>query len=181
VGRNGSSGEEALPERGRDVARWYDEYHLRLLGYLRANLQKEHDAEDVSQEVYLRLLRIPEERVVEHPRAYLLRVAANVIADWRAGQRPYESRPLEELDQPAEGEDGAESYDRQRRAERIERALAALPAHYRAAVVLKTRHGLSYGEIAAHLGVSERRVKRYIVKAYARLRDRLNANERAAR
>src|SRR5690606_5252558 len=107
---------------------------------------------------YLRLLRIPEERVVEHPRAYLLRVAANVIADWRALQRPYETRPPEELEQVSEPDEGAERYDRQRRVERIERALAALPAHYRSAVVLKTRHGLNYGEIAAHLGVSERMV-----------------------
>jgi RNA polymerase sigma-70 factor (ECF subfamily) len=175
---NGTTGEDALPERGGDVARWYDEYHVRLLGFLRAQLER-NDAEDVSQEVYLRLLRIPEERVVEHPRAYLLRVAANVIADWRAGQKPYETRPPEELDQPAETEDGAERYDRLRRLERVERALRTLPAHYRAAVVLKTRHGLSYGEIADHLGVSERMVKRYIVKAYARLRDKLSANERA--
>lgn len=178
---NESTGEEALPDRGRDVARWYDEYHLRLLGFVRANLQKECDAEDVSQEVYLRLLRIPEERVVEHPRAYLLRVAANVIADWRTGQKLYETRPPEELDRPAEtDDDGAENdYDRQRSVERIERALAHLPAHYRSAVVLKTRHGMSYEEIAGHLGISERMVKRYIVKAYARLRDRLSTNGRA--
>lgn len=78
---DGGAGDEPIPERGPDVARWYDEYHLRLLSFLRANLRAESDAEDISQEVYLRLLRIPEERVVEHPRAYLLRVAANVIND----------------------------------------------------------------------------------------------------
>lgn len=173
-GKGGTNG-QSLPGEGADVARWYEEYHLRLLSFLRANL-RETDAQDVSQEVYLRLLRIPEERVVEHPRAYLLRVAANVIADWRAGQKTYETRPPEELDVAVDSEDSAESYDRAKRRERVERALAALPAHYRSAVVLKTRHGMSYGEIAGHLGISERMVKRYIVKAYARLRDRLSAS-----
>lgn len=167
--------DEPIPERGQDVARWYDEYHLRLLGFLRANLPAESDAEDISQEVYLRLLRIPEDRIVEHPRAYLLRVAANVIHDWRAGQKLYETRPPEELDQAPAPDDSGEHYDRKKRLERVERALAGLPPHYRSAVVLKTRHGMSYGEIAGHLGVSERMVKRYIVKAYARLRDRLSA------
>jgi RNA polymerase sigma-70 factor (ECF subfamily) len=165
--------EESMPEGGPDVARWYDEYHLRLLNFLRASLKAEADAEDVSQEVYLRLLRIPESRVVEHPRAYLFRVAVNVINDWLAGQRLLETRPPEELDRIPGGEDSALQYDQSKRLERIEKALNALPAHYRATVVLKTRHGMTYDEIAAHLGVSERMVKRYIVKAYARLRNRL--------
>lgn len=177
---NEGGGDEPIPERRQDVARWYDEYHLRLLSFLRANLHAESDAEDVSQEVYLRLLRIPEDRVVEHPRAYLLRVAANVIHDWRAGQKLFETRPPEELDRASSPDDSGEDYDRKKRLERVERALTGLPAHHRSAVVLKTRHGMSYGEIAEHLGVSERMVKRYIVKAYARLRDRLNADIRRA-
>lgn len=177
---DGGAGDEPIPERGPDVARWYDEYHLRLLSFLRANLRAESDAEDISQEVYLRLLRIPEERVVEHPRAYLLRVAANVINDWRAGQKLYETRPPEELERAPGPDDSGEQYDRKKRLERVDRALAGLPAHLRSAVVLKTRHGMTYGEIAGHLGVSERMVKRYIVKAYARLRERLNADGRRA-
>ncbi len=170
------SQDESLPDRSPDVARWYDEYHLRLLSFLRTGLKADADTEDVSQEVYLRLLRIPEDRVVEHPRAYLFRVAANVIHDWRAGQRVVETRPPEELDRFAAPDDSAENYERAGRLERIERALNALPAHCRAAIVLKTTHGMSYAEIAAHLGVSERMVKRYIVKGYARLRDRLAAD-----
>lgn len=165
--------EESIPGRCSDVARWYDEYHLRLLNFLRSGLKAEADAEDVSQEVYLRLLRIPEDRVVEHPRAYLFRVAANVINDWRAGQKVLETRPTEELDRFAGPDDSADHYENLKRFERVERALNALPAHYRATIVLKTTHGMTYDEIAAHLGVSERMVKRYIVKAYARLRDRL--------
>lgn len=168
--------EESIPERGAEVAQWYDEYHSRLLTFLRSWLKADADAEDVSQEVYLRLLRIPEDRVVEHPRAYLFRVAANVINDWRAGQRILETRPTEELDRFAAPDDSAAAYAQAKRLERIERALQALPAHYRGAIVLKTTHGMTYEQIAAHLGVSERMVKRYIVKAYARLRERLAAD-----
>ena len=175
------AGDEPIPGRGRDVARWYGEYHLRLLRFLRANLQVESDAEDISQEVYLRILRIPESRVVEHPRAYLLRVAANVINDWRTGQKLYETRPPEEIERTARADDNGERYDRNKRRERVDRALKALPAHYRSAVVLRTRHGMSYAEIARHLGISERMVKRYIVKAYGRLRERLSTDARRVR
>lgn len=170
-----------IPERGSDVERWYNEYHVRLLKFLRKSLHAESDAQDVSQEVYLRLLRIPESRVVEHPRAYLFRVAVNVINDWRAGQRLFETRAPDDLDKFQSCDEGVDHYDdrydERQRLERVERALANLPAHYRATIVLKTQHGMTYREISAHLGVSERMVKRYIVKAYAQLRDRLAADE----
>ena len=156
------------------MAAWYDEYHTRLLNYVRTTLHTESDAQDVSQEVYLRLLRVPDDRVIDHPRAYLFRVAANVVNDWRAGQRMLETRAPEALeDIPATGTCD-EDYDQRRRAERVERALGALPPIYRATLLLKVQHGMTYLEIASHLDVSERMVKRYIVKAYARLRELLS-------
>jgi RNA polymerase sigma-70 factor (ECF subfamily) len=161
-------------EGGPDVAEWYDTYHVRLLNYVRTSLRTETDAQDVSQDVYLRLLRVPEDRVIDHPRAYLFRVAANVVNDWRAGQRLFETRAPEALEEiPAHGDSG-EDYDRRLQAERVGRAIASLPATYRATLLLKVQHGMTYGEIAGHLGISERMVKRYVVKAYARMREQLS-------
>jgi len=161
---------------GPDVAGWYDEYHLRLLRYLRGSVRTETDAEDVSQEVYLRLLRVPEDRVIEHPRAYVFRVAANVVNDWRAGQKMLETRAPEDLDQVPDTYNNDEDYDEVRRREQITQAINSLPLHYRAALLLSAQHGMTYKEIASHLDVSERMVKRYIVKAYARLREEVRAS-----
>lgn len=164
---------------GQDVERWYDEYHTRLLSFLRRSLRTESDAQDVSQEVYLRLLRIPEDRVVEHPRAYLFRVAANVVNDWRSDQKLFDARDPEDFDKLGNGCDLEEDIDRRNRMARVERALAALPPLYRATILLKSGYGLSYREIAERLDVSERMVKRYIVKGYARLREKLAAGDGA--
>jgi RNA polymerase sigma-70 factor (ECF subfamily) len=158
-----------------DVAGWYDQYHSRLLQYLRGSLRTASDAEDVSQEVFLRLLRVPEDRVIEHPRAYLFRVAANVINDWHAGQKMFETRAPEELDNLPGPDDCDEEYDDRKRKDRIRRAIDSLPPHYRAALLLSAQHGMTYREVASHMDVSERMVKRYIVKAYARLREQLAA------
>lgn len=165
---------------GPDVAEWYDEYHSRLLNYVRTNLRTESDAQDVSQEVYLRLLRVPEDRVIDHPRAYLFRVAANVVNDWRAGQRLLETRPPEAMEEIPAPTDNGEDYDQRRRSERIGKAIASLPSIYRATLLLKVQHSMTYGEIAGQLDVSERMVKRYIVKAYARLREQLSSLDAAA-
>lgn len=162
-------------EARTDVADWYDQYHRRLLAYLRGSLRTVSDAEDVSQEVFLRLLRVPEDRVIEHPRAYLFRVAANVISDWHAGQKMFETRAPEDLENVPGLDDCDEEYDDQRRKDRIAHAIDSLPPHYRAALLLSAQHGMTYREVASHMDVSERMVKRYIVKAYARLREQLSA------
>jgi RNA polymerase sigma factor (sigma-70 family) len=160
-----------LPEAPEaDVAGWYRQYHKRLLKYLRGSLRTESDAQDLSQEVFLRLLRLPEERVIEHPRAYLFRVAANVLSDWHAGQKAFHALPHEDPDSLPSSDRTDDEYDRRRRQEQIRRRVAALPVHQRTALLLSAQHGMTYSEIAATLGVSERRVKRYIVKAYASLR-----------
>lgn len=159
---------------GPDVAGWYDEYHGRLLSYLRHSLRAECDVQDVSQEVFLRLLRVPEHRAIDHPRAYLFRVAANVVNDWRAGQRLFETRDPEVLDQIPDYNNIVEDYDQKKRDLQIRNAIKSLPPLYRAALLLKVQHSMNYREIAAHLNVSERMVKRYIVKAYAKLREELS-------
>jgi len=165
--------EKPSEETGPDVAGWYDQYHVRLLKYLRASLRTETDAQDVSQEVYLRLLRVPDDRVIEHPRAYLFRVAANVVNDWRTGQQMFETRAPEDLDQVPGTYSSDEEYDERKRTQRIKQAIDSLPTHYRASLLLSAQHGMTYREIASHMDVSERMVKRYIVKAYARLREEL--------
>src|SRR5687768_14022872 len=58
------------------------------------------DLDDVAQEVFLRLMRYPRSELVEHPQAYLFRMAANVAAEraLRARHsRPHESEWLDDL------------------------------------------------------------------------------------
>jgi len=48
------------------------------------------DIEDLAQETYLRLLRARDLGSVRNPQAYLLRVAAHVISEWRDRRPPQE-------------------------------------------------------------------------------------------
>jgi RNA polymerase sigma-70 factor (ECF subfamily) len=89
----------------------------------------------------------------------------------------FETRAPEDLDQVPGPDDCDTDYDDRRREEQVKHAIESLPAGCRAALLLSARHGMTYREIAAHLEVSERMVKRYIVKAYARLREQLSAPE----
>jgi RNA polymerase sigma factor (sigma-70 family) len=50
-------------------------------------------------------------------------------------------------------------------AQRVEQAAAALSPHEREVLVLSAGHGLRNADIAARLGISERRVERILARA----------------
>lgn len=160
-------------ERHDEAASWYDQYHGQLLRFLARNLGEGADSQDLAQEVFLRVLRIEDPDLIRHPRAYLYRVAINVIQEWRLRDRRY---PVHEgfdyTDIPDEREPAADLEARER-SQRVNAAIAALPPMYRAVLVLRVHQELTYNEVAEHLGVTPRMVKRYLVKAYAQLRERL--------
>ena len=125
------------------------------------------DAEDIMQEVFVRLLRArPDFADREHARAWLLRVAANCANDWfRAPWRRREGPLTDSLPAP-EHEDGG-----------VVEAVLALPAKYRTAVHLYYYEELSVAEIAKIIGRSEGAVKSRLFRARSLLRDALKEDD----
>jgi len=155
------------------VAGWFDEFHEDLLRRISGLRVSDSEVRDLAQEVFLRLLRVSNPDLVRHPRAYMLRVAANILQEWRLrGDRFVVTAPAE-LDTLPSNADPIRDIDGEARARQLNKALAALPPMYRAAVALRAQYGLTVAQVAIHLGVSERMVKRYIEKGYAVLRERL--------
>lgn len=161
------------PSPKPDIAAWYDRYHDQLLRFLARGLGEQADAQDLAQEVFLRILRVEDPDLIRHPRAYLYRVAVNVIQEWRLRNRRFPVKDDHDLEQePDEGEP-MEEIEASERARRLNAAVAGLPAHYRAVLTLRVNRGLTHKEVAEELDITPRMVKRYLVKAYARLRERL--------
>ena len=128
------------------------------------------DAEDVMQEVFLRLVRKrPEFRADEHCKAWLLRVTVNCAGDLHRAVRRRRTVPLEEgAWVPGPEPDG------------ILEAVLALPEVYRLPIHLFYYEELSVAEIAALLGRSEGAVKTRLSRARDLLRAQLKGeNEHA--
>ena len=136
------------------------------------------ELDDVAQEVFLRLMRYGRTELIEHPQAYLYRMAANVAAEWAMRGRNLRSGDPDWL-AGLMGEDGGESAQEEASRielrEDIERALLALTPQQRRVLQLQFYAGLSRSEIAARTGLTERSVKRALIKSYARLRQELDA------
>jgi RNA polymerase sigma factor (sigma-70 family) len=155
------------------VADWMRRWNSGLTRFLERRVGTRVDAQDLAQEVYLRLLRTEQLDLVLEPQAYLYRVASNVAAEWRVRAchaRPHSAEELEalvELTTPESLIDDA--LDRAR----FETALRAMSPMLRAVVFLKLRDGMTHEQIARHLGITGRMVRRFLAAGYAELRRRL--------
>jgi RNA polymerase sigma-70 factor (ECF subfamily) len=154
----------------------FEQYRPELRRFLRGRTHQAQTANDLAQEVYLRILRFPPSEVVLQPQAYLYRVASNVVHDFnlraQAERVTYDSEIVESLaERPTElAADHLE--ERIATQQELARALAPLPPAWQAALILRKRDGLSYVEIAKELGVSVHAIKKYIARAVAELRNR---------
>lgn len=133
-----------------------------------------HDAEDLTQETFVRVFRSLHTFQPGTFEGWLHRITTNLFLDQvRRRQRIRmdtigdESDRIESTDRLATPEQAFEHGHLDRD---VQRALDELPPEYRAAVVLCDIEGLSYEEIAVTLGIKLGTVRSRIHRARARLR-----------
>jgi RNA polymerase sigma-70 factor (ECF subfamily) len=128
----------------------YLRYSDNVYGYLVSLVRDEHEAEDLTQHVFLKLMRVIEKY---EPRdvpfaAWIVRVARNVAVDHLRARRQVPCEEVFGADASADT-----SHDDRRRS--ITEALATLPEEQREVLVLRHLVGLSPGEIATHMGKTD--------------------------
>jgi RNA polymerase sigma factor (sigma-70 family) len=149
--------------------RWLNEFTgepgRRLLRQLARYLVDRQQAEDLAQEVYLRLLRVDDKAIIREPRAFALRVAANVAHEWRSLARNRYLHSSESVDLLADEADPVEALARTERVRRLDAALHQLSPNCRAVLLMHRRDKLPREQIARAMGISVGMVKKHLVKA----------------
>lgn len=163
---------------------WEKSYVLRrrlLRGFFLRRGSQAADAEDLAQEVYLRLLRSTGEdaAAIENPEAYLFAVAANLA---REQARSRSGLPqIEDVDLLAEvlssEEDIEGDFERAQRWSGIRGAIAQLPPTTRRVMELHYREGLDCQQVGAQLDVSVHMVRKHIGKGLDACRKALGAGK----
>ena len=163
----------ADPKRGF-VERLFAEHSVALHAYFYRRVRTKSDAADLTQEVYLRMLRVIDTEAVRNPLAYLYTVASNLVKEHAILAR--RNANLLDIDEANVQEQlgtlpSLESdFDATQLTARLRASLDQLPPNWRTAVILQLRYGYSYQEIAEHLGVSPNMVKKYLAQAFGRCR-----------
>jgi RNA polymerase sigma factor (sigma-70 family) len=151
-----------------------------LRRFLLARVRNIADVPDITQEVYLRMLRVSNVESVRSPEAYLFTVAQHVLQQHTLKSS---ALPTVELDKilntrtPTAHPDPALELVAAQSLDRLQETLDKLSPKVRAVFMLSRRDGLSFDEIAVHLGVSKPMVKKYLMKALMQFRQRLEQAE----
>ncbi|QGZ65073.1 sigma-70 family RNA polymerase sigma factor [Paraburkholderia acidisoli] len=153
---------------GSAIGDLYSDHHGWLFGWLRRRLGNGADAADLAHDTFVRLLVKPAARGFANgieARGYLRTVAGGLCIDlWR--RRDVEQAWLDTL---AALPEPWEPSPEQRAIVvetlvQIGAMLGRLPQKACEAFVMAQIDGVRYREIAAHLGVSERMVKKYVAQ-----------------
>ncbi|MFC8923616.1 RNA polymerase sigma factor SigE [Cellulosimicrobium sp. NPDC057127] len=144
-----------------------------------------HDAEDLTQETFVRVFRSLSSYTPGTFEGWLHRITTNLFLDQvRRKQRiRMESMGDDDALYPARGDlaEPERGYEHANLDHDVQRALDALSPEYRAAVVLCDIEGLSYEEIAVTLGIKLGTVRSRIHRARSQLRAALPHRDPAER
>jgi len=164
--------------RSRDeLLEEFVQQHARLIYRTAYAVLRSHpDAEDATQETFLRVLRYGHRlEAVENPKTWLARIAWRVAVD-RSRKRG--RRQEVEFDEEAPAEMSAETpaYEMLRSSQVsgwLEKLIAALPRKLRQPLILSTLEEMSPAEVAATLGISEAAVRSRVFRARRLLQERM--------
>ena len=162
-----------VPPTWQEVVEQHSARVYRLAYRLTGNV---HDAEDLTQEVFVRVFRSLSTYTPGTFEGWLHRITTNLFLDQvRRKKRIRFDALAEDADARMAGRepDPSRAYDDTHLDDDVQAALDALPPDFRAAVVLCDIEGLTYEEIAATLGIKLGTVRSRIHRGRSQLRDAL--------
>ncbi len=183
----GSSDDAATAEQNSQrhselITRLFREHNQALVRFLALRVRSQQEAREIAQEAYVRLLKLDQPGAVSFLRALLFKIAANLAVDHirheqTARRYARESGFLDEWALPPTPERAAGSAQE---LQILDRLIEELPPKCRQAFLLHRLHGLDFPEIARRMGLGERMVRTYVVRAVLYCRAGLDAADATA-
>lgn len=144
------------------------QYKRPLLGYFSKRINDKTEAEDLVQEVFVRLLQRNRDDPVLRVDQYLFQTAANVLTDRhrrRAARGLDQAQQLIETELPQSGanpEDAAISHES---LAQFIGVLNSLPERSRDIFVLRVLEGYKLADIASRMNITERAVQKHMARS----------------
>lgn len=156
------------------MARLVRTYWDRLYRWLYQLTRNRHQAEDLVQETFLRVLaNLGSFRAGTNFRAWLFRIGHNNFVNLKRSTRRTTNQLPEELPQPHPTEVETSVAD-QEVVRQVAAAVGQLSPEFRGALVLRAEQGLSFKEIAAIMNITEETARWRVFKARQKLLKMLN-------
>lgn len=150
-----------------------DQHRQRIFSFAHYSLRKREDAEDVTQEVFIKLWQHWQKIDRDKMGAWLMRVAHNAVIDHVRKHKNATTLVDDYVDVEERGrdEDAGSDRDQDRFKRQLMEVIKTLDDPFRSIIIMRDIQGLSYAEIRESLDMSESQVKVYLHRARRKLRD----------
>ena len=170
------SGDVAGDGHAQRISRLFSEHNEALIQFLATRLRSVQEAKEVAQEAYVRLLSLEDSGAVSFLRAFLFKTAANLAVDRiRSRNRQREAIDAGLCDESREAPTPDREAATSQEVEIVRRLVGELPPKCRRAFLLHRVHGVEFAEIAKEMGLSERMIRHYVLRAVLYCRAGLDA------
>jgi RNA polymerase sigma-70 factor (ECF subfamily) len=181
VPRSQDRGQESSRDRSQDeMLEDLVRQHSRLVYRIAyAALRSHHDAEDATQETFLRVLRYSCKLAsVENHKTWLARIAWRVAVDrnqqrGRKREIALEDPEKQGIEFPSADAPADQALQGSQVGALVERLITALPEKLREPLILSTLEEMSPREVAATLGINEAAVRSRVFRARQILKEKL--------
>lgn len=125
-----------------------------------------HEIDDVSQEAFLRAYQVEQSRPIEQPKAFLFRIARNLVLSEFSRKSYKITDYIEDYEQQdfLEGDSLEDNVMAQQKLGIYCEAVASLPEQCRRAVLMKKVYGMSNREIAERMELAVSTVEKHLAK-----------------
>jgi RNA polymerase sigma-70 factor (ECF subfamily) len=147
-----------------------------LIGYFCRRVKDVIEAEDLTQEVFLRMLRRGNVADLDDVRAYLFETASSVLIDRarrRAARRLQDHECFDPKAHAGETIPVERVFIGRESLNHASIALLELPERTRTIFVLRRLEGMRYADVAQRLGISVSAVEKHMTRAVAHLTERM--------
>lgn len=166
------------PGHAAQVAALYRAHHGALVAYLQCRLNSRADAQEIAQEVYVKLLAMEDIGHIDSPRAFLYRMATNLSVDYLRKRTVRANQPADVPEDDIQATPLPEQHAwALQQWKRVQQALRELPAKTSRAFVLHVVEGREFAAVAREMKLSERMVRYHVSHALAHCWERCFAAE----
>ncbi len=152
------------------------DYRQPLVRFLAKRLGNVPEAEDIAQEVFVRIVQRGDVETIEHAQAFLFQTAMNLLRDklrYDTAHQYWDHDVYEDSLYSAEGPSPERVIQARERLRKLEKALQSLDERARDIFILHRLENMKYRDIADRYGISVSAIEKYMMKALAHIQRRM--------
>lgn len=162
------------------VFKVFEEQQMPLKAFISRLIRKPQDIDDIAQETFVRAFLAEQKGAIQHPKAYLYRIARNLTFEILSKKSKKLTSYIEDSSDYSllnSGEDIEGIAIVREKLDRVKVAIAEMPPQCQRVFIMHKVYGFKYKEISQQLGISVSTVEKHIMTGLKKCRQSVKSQE----